>query len=334
MGKKERNCYAILGLLSKSDRPLHSRRLAELLGEAGYGLSERSVRLYLKDLDARGLTESHGRRGRTITEQGIAELRAAQTVERVGYLSARIDQLTYGMTFDLVTRNGLVVVNTSLVNPRQLHAYVDDVCRVFSGGFAMGSLLAILGPGETIGDVTIPKDKIGFCTVCSITLNGVLLKHGIPTASIFGGLLELREGRGTRFLEIIHYDGTSIDPLEVFIRSGMTDYHGAIATGNGRIGASFRELPEGSRDAVMNLANRLEAIGMGGFMEIGSADQQVLGVQPSRGRIGSVVIGGLNPIAILEETDHRVVSRALAGLMDYNRLIHFDELPTTLERYL
>jgi repressor of nif and glnA expression len=240
---------------------MHSRRLAELLGEAGYGLSERSVRLYLKDLDARGLTESHGRRGRTITEQGIAELRAAQTVERVGYLSARIDQLTYGMTFDLATRTGLVVVNTSLVNPRQLYACVDNVCQVFSGGFAMGSLLALLGPGETIGDMTIAKDKIGFCTVCSITLNGVLLKHGIPTASIFGGLLELREGRGTRFLEIIHYDGTSIDPLEVFIRSGMTDYHGAIATGNGRIGASFREMPEGSRDAVMNLANRLAAIG-------------------------------------------------------------------------
>jgi repressor of nif and glnA expression len=313
---------------------MHSRRLADLLEEAGYGLSERSVRLYLQELDARGLTEAHGRRGRTITEQGIAELRAAQTVERVGYLSARIDQLTYGMTFDLAAKKGLVVVNTSLVNPRQLYACVDDVCRVFSGGFAMGSLLAMLGPGETIGEITIPKDKVGFCTVCSITLNGVLLQHGIPTASIFGGLLELREGRGTRFLEIIHYDGTSVDPLEVFIRSGMTDYHGAIATGNGKIGASFREVPEDSRDAVTNLAKRLAAIGMGGFMEIGSVDQQVLGVQPRRGRIGAVVIGGLNPIAILEEMDHRVVSRALAGLMDFRRLIHFDELPATLRRYL
>ena len=47
----------------------------------------------------------------------------------------------------------------------------------------------------------------------SITLNGVLLKHGIPTTSSFGGLLELREGRAIRFVEMIHYDGTSIDPL-------------------------------------------------------------------------------------------------------------------------
>ena len=38
----------------------------------------------------------------------------------------------------------------------------------------------------------------------------------------------------------VNYDGTSIDPLEVFIRSGMTDNIGVVKTGNGRIGASFR----------------------------------------------------------------------------------------------
>ena len=80
----------------------------------------------------------------------------------------------------------------------------------------------------------------------------------IPTASRFGGLLELRNGQSTRFVEIIHYDGTSIDPLEVFIRSGMTNYTGAIRDGNGRIGASFRELPADSRKRVQGLAEKLE----------------------------------------------------------------------------
>ena len=86
----------------------------------------------------------------------------------------------------------------------------------------------ILAPGEQIGSLTVPPDRIGFCSVCSITINGVLLKHGVPTTSRFGGLLELRDRTPVRFVEMIHYDGTSIDPLEVFIRSGMTDYHGAI----------------------------------------------------------------------------------------------------------
>lgn len=334
MDKKERNRTAILGALSGTTGPVNSRRLAQILGVAGHELSERTVRLYLNEMDAQGLTVSRGRRGRSITQQGSAELRAAQTVQRVGYLSARIDNMTYGMTFDLATRTGRVVVNTSLVTPRQLSACVDKVCKVFDRGYAMGTCLALLPPGETLGDMSVPKDKIGVCTVCSITLNGVLLKHGVPTTSRFGGLLELRHGQPTRFVEIIHYDGTSIDPLEVFIRSGMTNYTGAIADGNGLIGASFREIPQDSRDLVLSLDDRLTAIGLGGFMEIGTPGQAILGLPISSGRVGSIMIGGLNPIAILEEEGYRVTSRALGGLLEFNRLFHFEELSEVLKTYL
>ena len=78
-----------------------------------------------------------------------------------------IDRMTYDMTFDLVTRTGLVVVNTSLVDPRHLAACEEQVCKVFACGYAMGNLLALLPPGETLGDLTVPKDKLGVCTVCS-----------------------------------------------------------------------------------------------------------------------------------------------------------------------
>jgi len=334
MEKKERHRTEILNALGKAANPVPSSRLAHDLSVAGYHLSERTVRLYLKELDAEGLTEAHGRRGRVITERGLAELHAAQILERVGYLSAKIDQMTYSMTFDLATRTGEVVVNTSLVNPRQLAGNTDAVCKVFADGYAMGNRLALLAPGETVGGVTVPQDRIGFCTVCSITLNGVLLKHGVPTNSRFGGLLELRNGQPTRFVEMIHYDGTSIDPLEVFIRSRMTNYCGAIREGNGLIGASYREMPEDSRDHVLHLGERLSAIGLGAFMEVGLPGQPVLGLPVPQGRIGSVVAGGLNPIAILEEMGHRVFSRALAGLLDYNRLFAFEELPNVLKEYL
>ena len=198
----------------------------------------------------------------------------------------------------------------------------------------MGNRCAVFGPGEVVGEMTVPTGKVGFCTVCSITLNGVLLKHGVPTASRFGGLLELRDGRATRFVEMIHYDGTSIDPLEVFIRSRMTDYRGAIRDGNGLIGASFRELPEDSRELVQSLSERLSEVGLGAFLEVGMPGQQVLGLPVSQGRIGSVVIGGLNPIAILEELGHRVESRALSGLLEYNRMYSYEELPGMLNTYL
>jgi repressor of nif and glnA expression len=331
--KKERNRLALLEALSKIGTPATSERLAEFLAAAGQNLSARTIRLYLSDLDAEELTRPHGKR-RVITDKGLAELRAAQTVQRVGCLSAKIDQMTYDMTFDLITRTGLVVVNTSLVAPQQLAECQEQIARVFAGGYAMGHLLAILPPGEHLGDIVVPEGMVGFCTVCSITLNGVLLKHGVPVSSRFGGLVELRGGRPARFVEMIYYEGTTIDPLEVFIRSGMTNYCGAIKDGNGLIGASFREMPENCRDLAVQLADRVSTVGLGGFMEIGWPGQPVLGFPVTPGRIGVVIVGGLNPIAVLEEQEHRVLSRALAGLLEYSRLVHFDELPQALEPYL
>jgi HTH-type transcriptional regulator, global nitrogen regulator NrpRI len=333
MDKRQRNRSAILGALHKIGSPATSVTLTQFLSTAGHNLSERTVRLYLAELDGEGLTRPRGKK-RMLTEKGTAELSASHVLQRVGCLAAKIDQMAYGMTFDLVTRTGLVVVNISVVDPRQLAACVDTVCKVFARGYAMGSLLALLAPGESLGAWTVPPDKVGFCTVCSITLNGVLMKHGVPITSRFGGLLELRNGEPTRFVEMIHYEGTSIDPLEVFIRSGMTDYCGAVRDGNGLIGAGFREMPENSRDMAVQLAERVSAVGLGGFMQIGWPGQPVLDLPVTPGRIGVVMIGGLNPIAVLEERGHRVNSRALAGLLPYSRLIHFDELPKVLAQYL
>ena len=334
MDKKDRNRTAILNAMSTASEPMSSAMLADRLATVGYHLSDRTVRLYLNEMDAEGLTETRGKRRRAITDKGRDELRASQVMQRVGYLSAKIDQMTFRMDFDLAMRTGNVVVNTSLVNPRQLATCVDEVCRVFEQGYAMGNRLALLAPGERVGELTVPKDKLGFCTVCSITLNGVLLKHGVPTNSVFGGLLELRSGKPTRFVEMIHYDGTSIDPLEVFIRSGMTNYRGAITDGNGLVGAGYREFPQDSRGLVMNLSERLTDVGLGAFMDIGLPGQSMLGLPVSRGRIGAIVIGGLNPIAILEEMGYRIFSRALAGLLEYNRLFHFSELPQVLKQHL
>ena len=238
------------------------------------------------------------------------------------------------MDFDLNKKTGNVVVNLSLIEPRKVMDCLEMMNRVFEYGFAMGHLVTLYGPGERVGHLTIPENMIGFGTVCSITVNGVLLKYGIPTNSRFGGLLELQEKKATRFVEIINYDGTSIDPLEVFIRSGMTDYLGAVKSGNGRIGASFREFPAQSRDLVIELAEKLDYVGLGCLMRIGQPSQTLLEVPVSEGRIGSIMVGGLNPVAILEETGVRVHLKALAGLVEFNKLFHYTELKQRLEAFL
>ncbi|MBN2450489.1 MAG: DUF128 domain-containing protein [Lentisphaeria bacterium] len=334
MDRKNPNYLAILKALTQVDTPLSAVKIAALLQESGLDLSERTVRLYLNDMEEHGLVEQFGKRGSVLTDAGVEELRASQTLQRIGFLAAKIDQMTYEMDFDLPTRSGRVVVNSSLVAPADLLDCIDEVCAVFAKGFAMGTRVCLLAPGEHVGAETVPEGMVGFCTVCSITLNGVLLKHGIPTRSRFGGLLQVRHGLPERFVEIIDYEGTSIDPLEVFIRSGMTDYLGAITDGSGRIGASFREVPAGSREVVALLAERLDEIGLGAFMAIGQGGRPVLDIPVGEGRAGAVVVGGLNPVAVLHERGKWSHSRALSGLLEFNRLFHFEELRARLREIL
>lgn len=324
----------ILSIIKKAGQLVTSIDIAREALLMGHDISERTIRYYLQAMATQGFVKSSGRRGHQITEDGLNELNSFDIIGRVGFLSARIDEMTYRMNFNLDTVSGTVIINMTLASPRQLADNVEAIAKVYAEGYAMGELLTFLEPGESLANVTVPAGMIGIGTVCSVTLNGVLLKHGIPTTSRFGGLLELLNRKPVRFAEIIMYDGTSIDPLEIFIRSAMTNYLGATETGNGRIGASFREFPGDSRETVENLAKKLKKIGLGGFLAIGRPGQSLLDIPVSDGRVGAIVIGGLNPVSILEERGIRAHSRALAGLMDFSRLFHYREMVSRLRKYL
>jgi repressor of nif and glnA expression len=57
---------------------------------------------------------------------------------------------------------------------------------------------------------------------------------------------------------------------------------------------------------VEKLAAQLDKAGLGGFMCLGRPGLQLLEIPVSEGRFGAVVIGGLNPVSILEKSGHRV----------------------------
>ena len=151
----ERKQLAVLKVLKEAGRPLSSAKIADQLFASGYDLSERTVRLYLKELDAHGLTENLGHRGRLITEDGLRELASSRIIEKVGFLSAKIDQLACQMDFDLATKRGTVVVNVALFTPEDLLESASLMGRVFQQGFAMGRLMALFAPGERVGEVIV-----------------------------------------------------------------------------------------------------------------------------------------------------------------------------------
>lgn len=324
--KIEKKKLAILRILSHSEKPVSSLKITEQLIAIGYDVNARTVRYYFQAFDNDGFTENIGKKGRRITEKGRKELENSRIIEKVGYLAAKIDQLTYQMDFNLARQKGTVIINISILAFNQITSAASLMSEVFKAGYAMGQLMAVFGPGERVRDTVIPHDCIGIGTVCSVSLNGILLDHGISTNSRFGGLLELKDHKPIRFLELIHYEGTTLDPLEVFISSRMTDYIGAVKSGNGKIGVGFREVPADSREQVIALAKRLDKVGLNGFLSVGWPGQPLLDIPVSEGRLGVIVIGGLNPVAILEEHGMKIHSKALAALTDFQNLFHYTEL--------
>jgi repressor of nif and glnA expression len=316
----QRKTAAILRVLAEAGRPLGSTRIARALGLRGIDLGQRMVRYYLEEMDAQGFTENLGRPGRRLTRRGRRELESAVAVDRVGFVSARVDEFACGVTLDLERGAGTVILNISLVPSRELGKAKRIVRRVIGAGLGMGRFIAEAGSGERLAGFTVPAGRAALGTICSVTLNGALCANGIPTSSRFGGLLQLQDGRPLRFTQIIHYDGTTIDPIEVFIKGGMTRVRDAARTGTGTVGASFREIPAVALPRAAELIERMKRLGLGGVLVVGVPGRPLLDVPVSQGRVGLVVAAGLNPVAAVEEAGIPTENRAMAALYEFDRL--------------
>ena len=324
--KIEKKRLAILRILSESDRPVSSAKLTETFSRMGIEMSERTVRLYLIELDRRGLTAYVKKHGRVITGKGTAELEKSRVFEKVGFITAKIDLLTYKMNYDPDKKEGTVVVNISLVKEKYMKEAAAMLITAFESGFSMGRLIGIYMSGESVGGETIPAGFVGIGTVCSVTLHGVIGRNGIPVRAVFGGILEIESRAPLRFTQIVRYDGTSIDPLEIFIKSGMIRYREVVHSGIGSIGANFLEVPADALKKVVEIGKVMEQDGLGGFLSLGWPGHSLLQIPIDWGRLGGVIIGGLNPVAYLEESGISVISKAISGLVEYSSLVDYHKL--------
>lgn len=324
--KTKRRMVAILRVLHDADKSVGSERIAAALELSGISISERAVRNYLAQMDSLGWTRNLGRRGRQLTEKGAAELDHALVFDKVGFIAAKVDTLSYQMDFDVNVRRGKVILNISTVDVKDARAAFRIMSRIYKARLGMGRMLAVQEAGKYIGGFCVPPRKVGIGTVCSVSLNGILLHANIAMASRFGGLLEMEQGRPHRFTQIINYDGSSLDPLEIFIRSHMTSLLQIEQTGNGALGASFREAPAAALPEVQRLIRVADTLGMGGVLAVGSPDQPLLDIPVTIGRFGMIVCGGLNPVAAVVESGISVTSAAMSTLCDYTELHDYRDI--------
>jgi len=323
----ERKVVSILQILSDSQTPVGARVIANHLKDRGVQLGERAVRYHLKLMDERGLTQLVGRRdGRVLTEQGTEEAKSALVQDKVGYAISRIELLAFRTNFDSKKHSGSIPVNISFFPKEKFSKALQAMKPAFEGGFCVSNLVATASEGEHFGELIVPEGKMGLATVCSIVINGSLLKAGVPMDSRFGGLLQIRNHSPLRFVELIHYAGCSLDPSEILIKAKMTSVREVAKKGNGRILANFREIPALCRARAEEIVGELKEAGLEGVIVMGNTSEPVCEVPVELNKIGLVLIGGLNPVAVAEEAGIEAESHAMSTIMEYRDLIRFEEL--------
>lgn len=323
----ERKVIAILKVLSGSQQPLGGRVIARRLSDLGIDLSERTVRYRLKLMDERGLTSPMGRKdGRLITKSGLEELGSALVGDRLGSVATKIELLAYQSSFDPEKRTGEVPINLSLFPKERFSQALEAMKETFRVGFGISDLVAVGYEGEKLGEVIVPQGKVGLATVSHIVVSGALLKAGIPMDSKFGGIVQVRNHEPLRFVNLIEYTGSSLDPSEVFIAGKMTSVSRATKEGNGKILASFWELPALARPRAETVIKELEVAGVRGMVMLGRIGEPICETPVGLGKVGMMLTDGLNPVAAAVEAGIETVNHTMSGVIDFGELRSFWDL--------
>jgi len=320
----ERKTVMILRILKENQEPVGARIIARRMQEEGITLSERTVRYHLRLMDERGLTQLVGRRdGRIITDRGVAEIGNAMVQDKVGLAISRIEIMAFRTNFDIDTGQGLLPVNVSFFPQDVFKDALKVMKPAFASGLAVSDLVAVAGENERLGDALVPAGRVGLATVCSLVINGVLLKKGIPMDSKFGGIMQMKNRKPLRFVELIHYSGSSLDPSEAFIRAEMTSVQQVLERGDGNILANFREVPSPCRSLVKEIIGKLKKFKIEGVISVGDVSEPVCQVYVELNKVGVILMGGLNPVACAQEAGIKAENRGMAMLMDYGELKPF-----------
>lgn len=314
----ERKLIEIMRIISKSDKPLGARLIADELQNRGYAIGERAVRYHLRILDERGFTKKHGYIGRTITELGQKELNDALIGDRLDFVITRIEELVYKTTYDLREKTGNVIVNVSIIDKSDYEKAMDVLKYAIDAGVSISPRIRIVDEDSEEDDIFVPDGKFAIANVCSITYDGILLKNGIPSTPLYGGLMQMEARKPVSFVDLIGYSGTSIDPIKIFINRHSTSVLDYIETGTGKLLANLRQIPGSAREKareVMELAKESE---IGGYLAIGETGEDVFGMPMERGKAGIPVTVGSNAITAIAEAGIPVKAYPVSTTMDYN----------------
>ncbi|MDI6866425.1 DUF128 domain-containing protein [Methanoculleus sp.] len=236
------------------------------------------------------------------------------------FTNHRIEEYALRVTYRPEENAGTVIYNISVIESRDLEFAISIMKEAHRQGLTLSDRLLIAGPGEQVDGYTVAEDRNAICTICSITLDALLIRRGIPLNPIGGGIVEIEGRAPRRFTAMILYRDTTLDPLEVLISQELTSILDVMRHGTGNILANIRECHMEAEQVLETTLDELSGFGFSGILELGAPNLPLLGVPVSPQYLGVAFVGGTNTMAALREAGRPVVTRALKGLIDIQKM--------------
>ena len=142
------------------------------------------------------------------------------------------------------------------------------------------------------------------------------VKNKIPVIPYYGGILESKPEKN-RFIEAIAYEGTSLDPHEVFFNK---------ADGKKYLLAGIRKVPISANEQLRSINEKL---GWNSIIEIGRPNNDICGVKIEKSLFGITTIGGTNPFANIHSRNIPVEMKTLHKPIDYSELTYYEDVITS-----
>jgi repressor of nif and glnA expression len=238
-----------------------------------------------------------------------------ESLNSLVFTLAKIENLMQQVTFDPISGHGRIITNTSLVPSGQVGETLEVFRDVISSGLAVCPLIKVEGIGEFAR----------IHTPCSMTIDGVLLKHGVPIRPKGGGLVEVVGREPRRFTDMLMYWATTIDPIDILISQELTGISEMMRTGDGRILGNLSEAPMLARERIEELLDLLLNAEFSGVLELGEPNMNVLGVSVELDHLGIALVGGTNLAAAAMENGLDIETESISGLTDVKDMKHIEE---------
>ena len=227
----------------------------------------------------------------------------------VSFILSKSWNLIQQVDLNIEKKSGNIIANISYINKED----IDEAIETMQKSYELNK--KYVNPHFQIISHPEDENKVGIATICSLSIDGLLIKNGIKSMPKYGGLLELTEP--PLFIDLISYTGSSIDPHKIFIAKDMT----SIISDNGpkRLLASLKEIPFVARDHSVYLLDKLSKLGLP-IYKIGKPRELTYNAKVDNYYFGLVTGSGLNTIAAIKEKGIDIEVKAATKLMSFESM--------------